>query len=137
MVGTLPGAFAPGCFAHPTMLLRRLATHQSETRRVGKGALAPCPPSASRDLRNRWWARCQARSRPAALPTLRCYYGALQRIRAKRVGWAKALLRRAHHRHRGTCETDGGHAARRVRARLLCPPYDATTAPCNASERNA
>src|SRR3954469_15990419 len=36
------------------------------SRRVGKGALAPCPPSLTL-----WWARLRTRSRPATLPTLR------------------------------------------------------------------
>src|SRR3954465_1318078 len=37
MVGTPPAACASGCFAHPT----------KQCRRVGKGALASCPPSLS------------------------------------------------------------------------------------------
>jgi hypothetical protein len=38
------------------------------------------------------------------------------------VGWAKAHLRRAHHFFESNVLTaSGGHAAERVRARLLCP----------------
>jgi hypothetical protein len=40
------------------------------------------------------------------------------------AGWAKAHLRRAHHFFESNVFTaSGGHAAERVRARPLCPPY--------------
>jgi MFS family permease len=41
-----------------------------QIRRVGKGALGPCPPFES-NVFAEWWARRRTRSRPAALPTLR------------------------------------------------------------------
>src|SRR3954469_2172445 len=107
MVGTPPDAFASGCFAHPT----------KRRRRVGKGALAPCPPSWFPDAGIEWWAHRRTHSRPVALPTLR--NGA--------VGWAKAPLRRAHHHGFRTRGLNGGHATGRMRGRLLCPPYE--TAP--------
>jgi hypothetical protein len=39
------------------------------------------------------------------------------------VGWAKALLRRAHH-FQSDARPNGGHATGRVRVRCLCPPYE-------------
>src|SRR3954454_1882588 len=98
MVGTPPAVPAAGCFAHPT----------KRCRRVGKGALAPCPPSRFADALTEWWAHRRTHSRPVALPTLR--NGA--------VGWAKALLRRAHHHGFQMRGLNGGHTAGRIRVRL-------------------
>src|SRR2546428_7911813 len=47
-----------------------------DRRRVGKGALAPCPPSVRSNPRD-WWARC-------ALPTLRSFDRHPASLRAQR-----------------------------------------------------
>src|SRR4051794_35248718 len=52
--------------------VRRLCPPYASVRRVGKGALAPCPPIImSGCAEMEWWAHLRTRSRPQALPTLR------------------------------------------------------------------
>src|SRR5947209_69504 len=60
-----------GVRSFPVALQRRpygfiIQFRSPNIRRVGKGALAPCPPSADAE----WWARERPHARPFALPTL-------------------------------------------------------------------
>src|SRR3954465_14514757 len=89
--------------------VRQLCPPYGLSCRVGKGALAPCPPSYNPT--REWWAHHRTRIRASdsfAHPT-DCH-----------VGWAKALLRRAHHRI--IRRVNGGHTIERAFARPTALP---------------